>query len=369
MRSTRLPLGALLAALVIALAPFESATAQGGELARFIAMYRSGNAEPAVAGLLALSRIAETVEQRAVVEYHLGLALLRTRPAEAGAALRRSISIDPDLRPDVASTGSERKAWEDVRAQMSVPTSIRFLPATTIPGTGDSIGMIVDVSAVSGGIRPRVRVLLALPQGRDPVELWAGIAGERGAWDGTFRGDLPQQGTYPLIVEVFDESGVAPLRWRRSLELSTQPLPQPLMLSPRPVMVSGAVSIRVKDDDRKKGVRRRGIAWAVGGTLVAFAASRMVSNAIDIAAPNGGPRIALATMYGLGLASAVYGTTRVTLSATRRYETTVTVPNDAVLRRQRFAESMWQADSARVTSLNARRDSLRRVTVQVQERR
>ena len=90
---------------------------------------------------------------------------------------------------------------------------------------------------------------------------------------------------------------------------------------------------------------------------------------ISIGAPNSGPRIALASAYGVGLASALYGSTKVVLSSTRRYETTIMVPDEGALRRQRFAESVWHADSVRVTGLNSRRDSLRRVTVEVRERR
>ena len=354
---------------MLACVPFETAAAQGGELARFVAMYRAGNSEQAAAGLLALSRVAQSVDQRALVEYHLGLALLRTRPAEASAPLRRSIAIDPDLRPDSAATTADRRAWDEVRSQMAIPTSVRFEPATVIAGAGDSVGVFVDVPGMTGSARPRVRVLLGVGQGKDPIELWAGTAGERGTWDGTFRNEPPQSGAYPLIIEVLNESGEAPVRWRRSLQVSADALSQPLALSPRPRMINAMTAVRVRDTDQKKRSRRRGVIWTVGGTLVSFAASRMVPDAVKISAPNSGPRIALASVYGAGLAGALFGATKLTLSATRSYETTVLVPDEQLLRRQRYQESSWLADSARVTSLNARRESLRRVTVQVQERR
>ena len=359
----------LLAALVLTLVPWASSAAQATDLQRFVAMYRAGNAEAAAAGLLTLSRISESIEQRALAEYHLGLALLRLRPTESVAALRRSISIDPDLRPEVAATGAERKAWDDARAQMAVPTGVRFEPATTIPGTGDSIGVVVDVPDIPGTARPRVRVLLALSPGRDPITVSSGFAGERGAWDGTFGNEVPQDGTFPLIVEVLNESGLPPIRWRRSLHVTTEPLPQPFVLAPRPVFASAVVRVRVRDLERKKRARRSGLVWSLGGTLVAFAASRVVPDAINFSAPNSGPRIAVASVYGAGLAGALYGSTKLLFSARRGYETTVLIPDEAVLRRRRFTQSVWQADSARVASLNGRRDSLRRITVQVRERR
>lgn len=364
----RLRLDVVLTAVLCLLIPNGSAAAQSGELGRLVALYRSGSVEPAVAGLLVLSRIGETVEQRALVEYHLGLALLRVRPAEASAALRRSISIDPDLRPEPTATAAELRAWEDVRSQMPIPSGIHFSPATALAGSGDSIGVTVDVNRVAGSAQPRVRLLLAPAEGRDPVEVWSGTAGESSAWDGMFRGELPQSGTYPLIVEILSETGVAPIRWRRSLEVRSEPLPQPFVLAPRPRRVSAVMPIRVRDTDGQKRARRRGIIWAVGGSLVSIAASRIVPDAINMSPPNGAPRIAVATIYGAGLAGAVYGAVKVALSATRRYETTVLVPDEAELYRQRFIESAWQTDSARMTSLNARRDALRRITVQVRGR-
>jgi len=369
MRLPQLRTAVVFLAIGLGLVPVGSAAAQqGDEMARLISMYRIGNAERAAAGLQALVRVAETGEQRALLEYHLGLALLRLRPAEGSEALRRSISLDPDLLPDASATVAEQKAWDAVRSQMRIPISVRFEPATTIPGTADSLGLVVDIPVPTGVPQPRVRVLVATTQGRDPVELWTGVAGERGMWDGTFRGELPKSGSYPLIVEVFDEAGGAPLRWRRLLAVNSEPVALQLALQSRPTLVRALVPIRVNDTDRRKRSRRRGLVWAVGGGLVSFAASRMVPDVISTGAPNSGPRIALATVYGAGLASALYGTTKVALSVTRRFETTVIIPDEAVLRRQRFAESAWLADSARIMSLNARRDELRRVTVQVRER-
>lgn len=370
MKSPRMRISALCTALVLGLVPVGGADAQqGDELARLIAMYRSGSSERAAAGLGALVRTAETGEQRALLEYHLGFALLRARPSEATAALRRSISLDPDLRPDSAVSSAERIAWEGVRSQMLIPVGVRFEPATTIPGTGDSLGLVVDVPVATGIAQPRVRLLLVLPQGRDPLELWTGVAGERGMWDGTFSGELPRTGTYPLIVEMVDASGATPLRWRRSLKIDADAVTLPLSLAPRPQIVRAVIPIRVSDLDRRKRARRRGIVWALGGGVVSFLASRTAPDVIKLAAPNSGPRIALATVYGAGLVGAFYGTTKFLLSSTRRFETTVLVPDEALLRRQRFAEAVWLADSARVVPLNARLDSLRRISVQVMERR
>ena len=366
--STPIRLGTLVALLLL-VPPHRAAAQSTAELSRLVSLYRNGSAESAITGLLALSRTAETFEQRALVEYHLGLALMRTRSPDGAAALRRSIAIDPDLRPDAAATAADWKMWEDVRARMAVPTGIRFEPASTIPGTADSIGLTVEVPALVGSGQPRVRVLVVLPQGRDPVELWSGFAGDRGMWDGSFRGATPEAGTFPLIVEVFSERDGEPIRWRRSLQLSTEPVPQQLTAAPRPPSVSAMQSIRVRDADRQKRVRRRGAIWSVGGSIVAFTATRMVPDVIKRSAPNSAPRIALASVYSAGLVGAFYGATKVAFSARRSYQTTVLVPDEAVLQRQRYLNAIWQADSARVASFNARRESLRRVTVQLGERR
>jgi hypothetical protein len=95
----------------------------------------------------------------------------------------------------------------------------------------------------------------------------------------------------------------------------------------------------------------------------------MVPDVIKLSAPKSAPRIALASVYGVGMASAVYGATNLLFSATRSYQSTVIVPDEAVLQRQRYLNAIWEADSTRVASFNARRDSLRRVTVQIRERR
>jgi hypothetical protein len=357
-------------ALVVAMiVPISSLHAQSGELARLIALYRSGSVEAAVAGLLAYARVEQSFEQRALAEYHLGIAQLRTRPSDAAAALRRSIALDPDLRPDSNAVAVERKAWDNARAQMSVPREIRFDPPTTIVGAGDSVGIIVDVPSFPGALTPRIRVLLAIAQERDPVELWSGTAGQRGKWDGSFRGVVPQSGSYPLIVEVFGELGEAPIRWRRSLNVTTEMLPQPAAMTSRPQTYRTMIPIRVIDRDSKQKARNRGLLWALGGSVVSFAATRMAPNAVNMSAPNGGPRIAVASMYGAGLASAVYGGTKVMLSAIREYETTVLVPDEAELRRQRAMISAWQADSVQAATFDPRRESRRRVTFRIQERR
>ncbi|HYW32906.1 MAG TPA: hypothetical protein VE869_15505 [Gemmatimonas sp.] len=355
---------------VLAFMPIARAAAQAGsELARLIALYRAGNLEQAVTGLQALVRVAETGEQRALLEYHLGVALLKARPTESAAAWRRSISLDPDLRQDAGASDAERSAWEATRAQMRIPVSIRFEPAVTISGAGDSLGLIVDVPVATGVAAPRARVLLAVSQGRDPLELWSGTAGDRGMWDGSFGAEPARAGAYPLIVEVFDEAGAAPLRWRRMLDVTVEPVTQVLSLAPRPPAIRSMVTIRVSDMERRKRARRSGMIWALGGGLISFAASRAVPDVINLGAPNSGPRIALASVYGAGLASTLYGSMKLLSSATRKYETTVVVPDEGALQRQRSAESVWLADSVRVTSLNARRESLRRVTVRVRERR
>lgn len=351
------------------LMPAASAGAQQGDaLSRLIGLYRSGNAERAAAGLQALVRIAESYDQRALLEYHLGLALLKIRPDEGSAALRRSISLDPDLQPDSAASVAERGAWNAVRSQMRIPSGIRFEPATAILGTGDSLGFVVDVPIASGAVAPAVRVLLAVSPGGELLELWNGIAGERGSWSGMFGGEFLKPGSHPLIVEVVDDAGAAPLRWRRTLVASVDAVTEPLALATRPPSVRAMIPIRVRDVEARKRARRKGIIWGVGGALVAFTASRMVPDVIALGAPNSAPRIALASVYGAGLAGALYGTTRLALSATRKYETTVIVPDEGALRSRRSAEAAWQADSARVASLNGQRASLRRVTVQVRER-
>ncbi len=370
MRLPRFLCSTVLMGISAGFVPITSAAAQQeDELSRLIGMYRSGNVEQAATGLQSLIRIAETSERRALLEYHLGLALLRTKPAEGSAALRRSIALDPDSRPQPAATSAERSAWEAVRSQMRIPIGIRFEPATTIAGTGDSLGLVVDVPVATGVAQPTARVLLAVSPGRDPLVLWTGTAGERGMWDGTFGGESPRSGSYPLIVEVFDEAGSAPLRWRRMLVVTADALTQPLALAPRPPSVRAMVPIRVRDTDRRNRARRNGLLWAVGGSIVSFTASRMVPDVIRSSPPNSGSRIALASVYGVGLASTLYGSLKMVRSVTKKYETTINVPDEAVLRRQRSAESAWLADSARVTSINTRPEALRRVTVQVTERR
>lgn len=353
------------------LIPFRSAGAQqADELSRLIALYRSGSADKAVLGLQALVRGTDSFDQRALLEYHLGLALLKIRPNEGSAALRRSISLDPDLRPDTAASAAERSAWNAARSQMRIPVGIRFEPATAIPRAGDSLKFVVDVDIpVGSGLgAPPARVLLAMSPGRDPIELWNGKAGERASWDGMVGGDFPKPGSYPLIVEVFDDPGEAPMRWRRTLAVNVEAVSQPFALSARPPMVRAMVPIRVRDVEGRKRARRSGLIWGVGGGLVSFAASRMVPDVISMGAPNSAPRVALASVYGAGLASMLFGTTKVVLSATRKHEKTVVVPDEGALRRRRFVEESWLADSARVGLLNGQLASLRRVTVQVRER-
>jgi hypothetical protein len=295
--------------------------------------------------------------------------LLKVRPADGSAALRRSIALDPDLRPDAAASIDERTAWNAARARMRIPASIRFEPAAAIPGTGDSLGFVVDIPLANGIAPPPARVLLAVSPGRDPIELWNGTAGETGKWDGMFGGEPPKTGVYPLIVEVFDEAGAAPLRWRRMLAVTADAVTQPLPLAPRPSVGRAMASIRVDNPDGRKRAQRRGIIWGVGGGLVSFVASRMVPNVIGMSPPNGAPRVALASVYGAGLASALYGTTKVVLSGARRYETTVVLPDEGAMTRRRIAEAAWHADSIRIMAINARRESLRRITVDVRERR
>jgi hypothetical protein len=357
-----------LLAVASILMPLSALSAQGAELSRLIALYRSGNVEAAATGLMALSRIAETAEQRALVEHHLGLALIQTRPAESSAVLRRSIALDPNLRPDASATNTERAAWESARAQMSVPNDVRFSPSTVIAGSGDSIAIFVDIPVVVGRPQPRIRVLLALPRGRDSAQLWTGTAGGRGSWDGTFDGELPAPGVYPLIVEVFNEPGTAPLRWRKALQIGVTPITEPLPLPPRPAPVASATLVRVPDAERRARTIRRGAIWSIAGGVVSFAASRAVPNAIDISAPNGAARIAVASVYGTGLAGALYGSTKMALALTRRHERDIVVPDESALRRQRFAEARWLADSSRISALNARRESLRVVSVQIRDR-
>jgi hypothetical protein len=64
----------------------------------------------------------------------------------------------------------------------------------------------------------------------------------------------------------------------------------------------------------------------------------------------------------------LYGGLKVLRSATRRYETTVLVPDEGALRRQRSADAAWDADSARISSFNARLGTLSRISVQVKDR-
>ena len=360
---SRLVLLGLLASI-----PWSRVDAQGTELARLVALYRSGNTDAAVTGLQALSRTAETYPQRALVEYHLGLALLRTRPAEAAAALRRSIATDPDLRPESAATLAEQKAWSDARERMRVPRGVRFEPSSVLAGGGDSLGVIVDVPRADGAGQPRVRVLLAGGAGRDPVPVWSGIAGDTGRWDGTLMGEFPASGVYPLIVEVWTDSTEAPLRWRRSVQIVANALAEPLPVARRPVLASAAVPVRVSDPEKRRRARRSALLWMTGGTIASFVAWRVVPDAIRVSKPQSAVRIAVASVYSAGFGASIYGGYRLLTSARRRYETTVVMPDEALLRSQRSLLASWQADSLRLSSLNARRDGLRRISIQLLER-
>lgn len=339
--------------------------AQGVDLPRLVAQYRAGNATQAIEGLQQLLRVATNNEQRALAEHHLGMALLRVRPADASVSLRRSIALDPDLQPEAAATPEERAAWSAARAELPVPVEVRVDPASVVLGTRDSLGITVVVARASSRATARVRLRVIRAGLRDTVTVWSGRSGVRSAWDGSVAGVPLTNGQIPAVIEVEDDGSPLVVQWRRVLDVRLEPVREPLAIPTRPVAPVQVDTVTMIDQEGKARSVQRSLRWVVAGVGVAAIASALVPTAIDYSAARSGPRIAVASTYGLGLAVTAAGLVSSGLRLSRTTTTAVVVPDESAIRQHRASLSQWAADSARVDALNGRLNELTRVIVRV----
>lgn len=354
----------LLGCVVTLLGP-AGAGAQAIDLPRLVAQYRAGNAVQAIDGLQQLLRVATNNEQRALAEHHLGMALLRVRPADASVSLRRSIALDPDLQPDPAATPEERAAWSAARAELPVPSDVMVNPDAVILGARDSLGITVVVPR--GSPRPPARVRLRVLRAglRDTVTVWNGRSGVKSSWDGYVAGVPLASGQLTVVVEAEDDGSPYVVQWRRQLDVRVEPVRESLRLPERPAATNQVDTITMIDQEGKaKGVQRS-LRWSVAGLAAAALSSALVPTAIDYSAAGSAPRIGVAAVYGLGLAATAGGIVWAGLRLSRTNTTSVIVPDEAAIRQYRAALGQWAADSARIDALNGRLGELTRLIVRV----
>lgn len=354
-------IGRVAVLLANAAAPL-AAQSGGSDLARYVALYRAGRVADATDGLQGLIRTAVGDEQRALYEYHLGLALLRGRSNDAAGALRRAAALDPDLRPDTGATQAERSAFLSARAELPIPSSIDFVPSTAVPEAGELIGVIVRLpdAKARGGVRVRAR---GLRGPRDTVTLFAGQVGSRIEWDGTLAGTPAPPGPLPVVVEVADDQASLTILWRLVLEVTSDAVSEPLTLRERPTAWAYDGVVSVQDRERRATAVRRGVRIAaISGTL-ALATGFGAAGVAQWSPPESGPRILAAALYGATLIGTSYGAWSAWRAATREREAVYLMADESVLRRNRAALEQWRADSVRVSALNQRLSNLRRLTV------
>jgi hypothetical protein len=339
--------------------------AQGADLSRLVAQYRTGSATQAVEGLQQLLRLAATNDQRAITELHLGMALLRVRPADAPSSLRRSIALDPDLQPDAGATVDERSAWAAARAELPVPVELRFEPASLILGAKDSLGVLVTTASAGSRSPARVRLRVIRPAFRDTVTVWSGRTDVRSRWDGTVSTVPLPEGRVPVIVEVEDDATSLVIQWRRLLEVSQERVVEPLAMSPRPVAPPLLKAVTTVDRDAAARTVKRGGRWLLAGLGIAAISSALVPTAIDYSAPGSLPRWGVAAGYGLGLAATLGGVAYIGSRINATPNTTVIVPDEPAMRQFRAATIAWAADSARISGLNTRLQELTKISVRV----
>jgi hypothetical protein len=318
---------------MLAASPLAAQPQGTAELWRLVALYRSGSAALAVAGLAQLARTAPTTEVRVLAEQHHGFALLRLRSDSAQPVLRRAAAADVDQSLDDRATSDERAAWAAARAELVVPTRVSFAPATAVVGSSDRLGPIIEVLGPVERGSARVRLLLARPDGRDTVLIWSGNDQNVGQWDGTRAGEIVSPGVWTAIVEADDGRGGPAARAFRSLIVDVTPeeIPQPLMTGAVPLATPATRTIAVIDHDaRGRRVRHAG-RWLLIGSVIATTAMAATSPVVDRTAAGSPPRVALATGYVAGLAVAALGAVRLWSALTRDETVAVTVPDEARL--------------------------------------
>ena len=353
---------ALLASLML---PLATAAGQPLDLPRLVVQYRTGNVAAAIEGLQQLQRLATTSDQRALAEHHLGMAQLRLGSTEATATLRRSIAWNPDLRPDSGASADERAAWSAVRDDMAVPTDVVVDPGSMVVAAHESVGITVTTTRPGQRQSARVRLRIVRNGVRDTVTLWSGRSGVRTSWDGLASGVPLTDGRYALLVEVDDERIPMPIRWRRVIEIGSQPVAQPLELPAKPATDVRFTTVAVPDASRKNAGILRSLAWAATGLAVAGIANALVTPVVERSAANSAMRYAVAGAYGMGVGAAVVGFTTAARRAVRQPVEEVPVPDEAAIRQHRSALSAWVADSARISTLNLRRGDLSRMTIRI----
>ncbi|MDX2184061.1 MAG: hypothetical protein SFW08_08760 [Gemmatimonadaceae bacterium] len=356
---------ALVAAWVFATLLAAPAAAQTDELSRLVQRYRAGDAEAAVQGLQALLRTTASVDQRPLIEQHIGFALLRLRPPEATPYLRRSIAAAPELAVDPGASVAERAAWTAQRELLPIPSELRFDVADLVVGNTDSLVSTLTVPAARGRASFRVRVRTAIPGSRDSVQLWSGRSGAPMTWDGQIGGALVAEGPLPVVVDVIDDLGGITVNWRRTLAVRYEPVTTPLALPARPQQAQTFARVTVDNLDAAARARRNGIRWMLGGSLLALTSAALVQPAVDLTAAGAAPRYVVATSYLTGLGLAAIGTVR--FLSVKTADTVLTMPDEVAVRRNRAALARWQTDSARVARINAALSTARRVRVQVLE--